>query len=827
MRLLIALLAPCLFAAYPEVEYATRVDNASMGSNWTQSGAGFDIFSNTIRSVNTAHNNMAEWSAGSAPNADHYSHGVSDDWDARNGGATGGAGFRMDAAGNNGYACTIVANNSGFREIRIVEIAAGVSTTLTAGSSSVFSIPQNSKLTGWAVGSTLNCSLTNSAGTALTTAISTTDSTYTSGRVGLWRGASSTNITWKEWWGGNGTGNDIFVPPTTAGEFYMSATATGHNNSGSINFPWPFIDFYSNQSRIPCGSKLWIRGGTYSSDRSVYDPGASFFNLSVDCAADTEITYKVFPGEQVVYDAAAPCATNSAYALMIVTGDYSILDGGYNQWRMTNSDGSCVVLTTCGSNPFPNPVRGAFNQADFVKYRGLVWHDFGDGSADNGANADGTEVTDQISFNIGWNAPDRGHGHCYYAHNDGFATIRKTIRDTIGLRCVATQGKIFSQSGAPVGNFLIDSVAFIGGRNDSGTWRGTGTGGTTLIQGGTPDNITFNKVFTYAGLTQINLDAVPLVGFQLTNSILDGGYSLSLANAAVVTNNVFSRYGTPNGAPWFLHTYATATWNDAYQTIDYNTYFNNRVGEAGFSVNSTDYRFSPGFVGLGQNANSTNSDTVFPAVTISPSGSSPTYVNVLPSPINPGTGNVIVYNWPGASSVNADVSTILSVGDPYEVIDAQCWSCGPVSTGIYAGGNIALDMTLTAIQTPVGNYTASPGSTCTAGRDGGKPAAHDNTFWQHTEPYFGAFVVRRRQVTRQVVMSTLNDHTGSTQVLVESGPSSTTLNFPQVTVACSVISVCSIPISTQMIGNTWYRQTFKDAGGATVWTSPVLRVPVE
>ncbi len=740
--IILALSSIGVFAA--EVDYFTRLDSVNLNSNWCQSG-GFDIFMNTLRSVGAASANMAEWCAGSAPNADQFSYAVSDSgWDARNGGATGGMAFRMDAANRNGYACTPVAQNVGVRVLRIIKVTNGVESTLVAGTASVFSIPDNSRVRGWSVGTTHNCTLTDSAGVDLTAPISTTDSTYSSGRVGVYRTSSSMNIVWREWWGGSGTGSDIFIPPTVAGSFFISPTATSHNASGTQLDPWPFLDFFEDQSRVPCGSIVWQRGGTYSHDRTSYDPIGAFFKFTRSCTAGTEIIYKNFPGEELLYDAAAPCVGNSGYALIIVTGNYTILDGGFNSWRMTNSDGSCRVLTTCGSNPTPNPIRALFNQADHVIYRGLVWHDFGDGLADNGANADGTRFQGQIVFHIGWNAPDRGHGHGCYTHSDAWATIRKYIIESFFFRNQEFGCKIFSQSGAPVGNYLIDSTAFLAGRNDAGTRRGTGTGTSFLVQGSNPENIHLNEVYTVAGDIRFNVDAVNAPGLRITNSIIDGGFGINQPNGAVVTGNIFSRFGTPNGSAWFNST-TGVSWETAWLDYDFNTFYAPRTGGNGFTNNSNVYQWSA-YQALGLNASSTYDNTNFPAVGASPSGSATNYIRVRPSTVTPGTGNVMVYNWKNLSAVDADVSTILKVGDPYEVLDVQCWSCGPIATGIYAGGNISLDMTLTTIQAPVGNDTASPGSTCTAGSDGGVVAAHDDTLYQHTESYFGIFLVRRRQV---------------------------------------------------------------------------------
>ena len=78
-----------------------------------------------------------------------------------------------------------------------------------------------------------------------------------------------------------------------------------------------------------------------------------------------------------------------------------------------------------------------------------------------------------------------------------------------------------------------------------------------------------------------------------------------------------------------------------------------------------------------------------------------------------GRANVIVYNWAGAGSASADLSSVLRVGDTYEVRNAQNFYATPVARGTYGGGSISLPMTAIQPLPLIGRYASTPTSTGT------------------------------------------------------------------------------------------------------------------
>jgi hypothetical protein len=90
------------------------------------------------------------------------------------------------------------------------------------------------------------------------------------------------------------------------------------------------------------------------------------------------------------------------------------------------------------------------------------------------------------------------------------------------------------------------------------------------------------------------------------------------------------------------------------------------------------------------------------------STSRPTWnrVFVRPNQYQPGRAHIIVYGFNSTPNVSIDVSSVLSVGDNYEIRDAQNFGAAPLASGVYAGSPLQLTLTQRTAATPIGfNYT--------------------------------------------------------------------------------------------------------------------------
>jgi hypothetical protein len=105
-----------------------------------------------------------------------------------------------------------------------------------------------------------------------------------------------------------------------------------------------------------------------------------------------------------------------------------------------------------------------------------------------------------------------------------------------------------------------------------------------------------------------------------------------------------------------------------------------------------------------------------------------------------GRGNVIIFNWAKSSTVDVDLSPVLSPGDMYEVRDAQNWFKGAVSGtgGTYMGGTVNFPMTGLTAAAPVAI------------------SAPQVTSFTHTAPEFAVFVVRKTGTGSAIVYGDAN-----------------------------------------------------------------------
>jgi Concanavalin A-like lectin/glucanases superfamily len=84
-------------------------------------------------------------------------------------------------------------------------------------------------------------------------------------------------------------------------------------------------------------------------------------------------------------------------------------------------------------------------------------------------------------------------------------------------------------------------------------------------------------------------------------------------------------------------------------------------------------------------------------------------VFVRPNAYDRDRSHVLVFNWPSDTLVDIDPSSVLNVGDAYELRNVQDYFGTPAASGIYSGAPISVDMTALTVASPVG-YSA-PAST--------------------------------------------------------------------------------------------------------------------
>lgn len=297
-----------------------------------------------------------------------------------------------------------------------------------------------------------------------------------------------------------------------------------------------------------------------------------------------------------------------------------------------------------------------------LKLINLVIHD----TLGNGFWIDATdmEMYGCIVYYNGYKGTDRGHGHGIYAQN---ATGTKRFTDNIVFQQFDKGMQFFGGTNAPINNMDVE--------------------GNTVFQNGYIDGTESNNIEIGGGVVA-------------QNPVFKDNYSY-YANIGKQDIGGYNTAGTSN-----------LVYQNNYDAAD-NDWPTTFSGLHGFTISGNTFRGHAGAFAT----------SLYPSNSYylgSPPPAAPNKVFIRPNAYEPGRANVTVYNWSKTSSVSVDLSSVLKVGDVFEVRNAQNFFGAPVLTGTYGGGAVVLPMS--------GLVSAAPAGWVT-------PAS--------TGPEFNVFVVRR------------------------------------------------------------------------------------
>ncbi|HJQ97652.1 MAG TPA: hypothetical protein VJ826_05010, partial [Candidatus Polarisedimenticolaceae bacterium] len=492
--------------------------------------------------------------------------------------------------------------------------------------------------------------------------------------------------------------------PLTNPQFFVSAAGVS-SGPGTESAPWSlqYAAAGAGGLLVP-GSTVFLRGGGAN-----YFAGATtLIDITVSGTQAKPILFVPFPGEHVVIDG------------------YLTIDGTDVQWWGDTAQGGTIEFFSSDTNrvsaqtlSFPTDLPRANYQMTINGARSkmihVVCHDLGNGFVPN-ESAVNAEVYGCPSYNHGWDAPDRGHGHGIYCQST--TAGRKLMRNNLVFNQFDYGMQMFSQA-THSDNVTWDSnIAFTNGSLSS-----VGAGDVTL---GTTQNpmqglvFTGNHTYQPSGALTADIgrnDGPDALNGQVTGNTFAGRVRYKFWTGLNNQNNTF--FG---GQPQTVSIELSSDETFGGNTWDNNIYWQDQgIGDAPTSfgtvqpapIGGEEYTFANWKVNTGYDAHSTFTPTA-------PTGQQ---VFIQPSVYLAGRGHVAVYNWPGATSASLDLSTILSVGRTYKINHA----CDPfgtaVLTGTYAGGSVSVPLaaTVTPVQ-PVGGST--------------NPAPS-------TAPFFYAFIVRQ------------------------------------------------------------------------------------
>jgi hypothetical protein len=493
--------------------------------------------------------------------------------------------------------------------------------------------------------------------------------------------------------------------PAVASDFYVSP-AGSKTGDGSITNPWDLVTAFAAPTAVKPGDTVWLRGGTYGTG------GSTVFYSMLTGTASQPIIVRQYAGERASVNGGI-----QVFGPYSWFWDFEILNT--YPVRVSNYSGSFPpdIPQTTGILPVSS---GQYPTVQGVKFINLITHDTANGLSSFSASP-GTEIYGCLTYNNGWIGTDRGHGHGIYLQNTGATDL---ISDNLIFNNFDAGLHPSGSSNASIANITMQGNAvFFNGQS------GGHLVNNVVVEGGSyppKSGIVLDSNYIYNPVEQVGNAGYNQVGGQgdatngdlvMTNNVWVGGDPDLLMSSWIkmqFTNNIL--YAQTNSSTNYqgqVNLQLLAGQNLSQYTWDNNTYY--PVGWRLFMLfyNGTN-TYGGGLSGW-QSYTGLDAHSVAPANL--PSG---VWSYVRPNKYEPGRAHVILYNWDLRSSVSVDISGAgLSVGQQFEIRDAENFFGNPVVTGTYNGSPVSIPMTGLTIAQPIG----------------------DPVKIVHTAPQFGAFVI--------------------------------------------------------------------------------------
>ncbi len=475
-------------------------------------------------------------------------------------------------------------------------------------------------------------------------------------------------------------------------EFYVSPKGLPQAN-GSLQTPWDLQTALNQPRGVKPGDTIWLRGGVYR--------GA--FVSHLNGTATAPIVLRQYPDEQAVLDRAGSDAT--AQPALAVKGSWA----WYWGFEITNSHENRDP-----ASPFSGAVRpwrgdGIDVYAPDNRFVNLVIHDCGAGIYDK---QDRTEIYGCLLY-------FNGNNHFEHGLYIGNASGTKRVVDNIifdqagfGIHCFSA-----SPSTAQQGLTLEGNVIF-----NSGTlWPGGNTVADIIVggvAGVAAARIVLDSNFVYASIrdgsrgnggVRMGYADRTNADLRLTNNFIASREPLQIYwwQSVTCTQNVIYSAGpvAEIRTPADFHRERYQWDNNAYFTISpLGKPF--RFGEAG----DADFSSWKQLTGFDERSHM-NATARW----------SKTQVFIRPNRYEKGRAAIVAFNWSRQSSITVDLSSVLAVGDKYEIRDAQDYFASPVALGAFRGASVVVPMNMKQVAMPIGASLAP----------------------RHTAPEFAVFIVQK------------------------------------------------------------------------------------
>ncbi len=321
------------------------------------------------------------------------------------------------------------------------------------------------------------------------------------------------------------------------------------------------------------------------------------------------------------------------------------------------------ILNSNPDRAYPSLASGRATGVDIfgsgVRFINCLVHDNGSGIG-FWANSQDSQLYGSIVYNNGWDGPDRGHGHAVYAQNEiGI----KRITDSVFFNSFSHGIHIYGSEEAALNHFRVEgNISF-----NNGLLSRTGITRNILLGGGTvardnvlSDNYTYFSPSPIVGQNNIGYRAGCDGVTVKRNYLANGGLvAIECRNFTIEEN--------------FFHPYI---FGFPIEQLPSNIYVRTR-----------------------------------------PTG---TRIFLRPNEYEPGRAHLAIFNWDRHDTVSVDLSSILKVGQPFQIRDLQNPLGPPVIGGSFSGQALSIPLNLTTVAGPIGEPGVSPA---------------------HTPSEFGAFLV--------------------------------------------------------------------------------------
>lgn len=485
--------------------------------------------------------------------------------------------------------------------------------------------------------------------------------------------------------------NQVATPtptPVSGNQFYVSTKGSASGN-GSAASPWDLQTAFNHPAAVKPGDTIWIAGGTY---RGVYASKLTGTEVK-------PIHVRAARNQRVTIDVNDPAVKRRE---VVINGAYA----WYWNLEIVDSDTKRVTPTN-GSQPadMPRVLSSLTVFGHHVKIINPITHDLANGISFWDKATD-SEIHGALTFNNGWNAPDRGHGHGIYAQNQ---TGTKNIREIISFNNFSTGMQAFGVNGY-VSGFNIDGIISFNNGSPAAILRNNPTSrDRNLIVGSgekPSNNIRVANAHLYYPIDNISNNlhlgfyAPDSTNVKVENSyIIRGQRNVFLNDWKSITftgNTLWLTRGARLG-PKLIHVVPGAGKTLGDYKFDNNKYYDTSfvAGDKAFQWQGSQNLFLSfnEWKAQGADQRSTYTQT-------QPTGQE---IFIRPNGYDKGRAHIVVYNWTGGSSAAVNLGTAgLVAGDVYEIRDAQDYFGAPVLTGTYNNALVQLPLAKRAAVKPIG-----------------------------------------------------------------------------------------------------------------------------